>query len=131
MIDQLVSPTLELQKKTGWELLSAAINRKKKVNSSCMYQIPLPKSMVGKTYGRLFHYLAENGILAIGLFRGVDDNTVNAMPYVFTNPPKTSRLYACDKVYVLSQEELTSAGIITRVEMEKVIDFFCTVILQI
>lgn len=53
---------------------------------------------------------------------GVDDNSVNVMPYVFTNPPKAARLYGCDKVFVLSQKELTSAGISTRSEVEKVRD---------
>ena len=51
---------------------------------------------------------------------GVDDNSVNVMPYVFTNPPKAARLYGCDRIFVLSQHELTAAGINTRTEVEKV-----------
>ena len=120
VIDQLISPTQQVHMPSGWELISKSLNRQPKIKTSSMYQIPLPKCMIGKTYGQLFHYLGENGILPISLYRGIDDNSINIMPYVFTNPPKAARLYACDKVFVLSQQELTSAGIITREDMEQV-----------
>lgn len=31
----------------------------------------------------------------------------NKMPYVFTNPPKDTELFTCDKVFILSQTNMT------------------------
>ena len=47
-------------------------------------------------------------MIPLGLLRGVFSNTntgpkSNKMPFVFTNPPKDTELFSCDKVFVLSQ----------------------------
>lgn len=44
-----------------------------------------------------------------GLLRGTFPHTntgpkANKMPYVFTNPPRDTELFTCDKVFVLSPD---------------------------
>ena len=78
-----------------------------KVESSCLYQMNIPENLEKKTYGELYKLLSTQGIIPLGLFRGIFSNIsigpkANKMPYVFTNPPKTAEVYSCDKVFVLS-----------------------------
>lgn len=52
-----------------------------------------------------------------GILRGVFANTKsgpknNKMPYVFTNPPKDTELFTCDKVFILSQTNMTHTRVV-------------------
>ena len=78
------------------------------VPSSSLYQIAIPEDLdEPKTYGTLFLYLSERGILPLGLYRSKFANMIgskrNRLPYVYCNPPKDAPLYSCDRVFVLSQ----------------------------
>jgi hypothetical protein len=76
---------------------------------SALYQIPvLVEGLESRTYGALYSHLAKRKQIPLGILRGVFNNTksgpkANKMPYVFTNPPKDTELFSCDKVFVLSQ----------------------------
>lgn len=75
--------------------------------SSSLYQIPIPKEFHGGRYGDLFKQMAIKGILPLGLYRGVDSKThrgikMNTLPYVYTNPPESTELFPCDKIFVLA-----------------------------
>ena len=66
---------------------------------SSLYQIPIPDGLASRTYGALYTKLAEKKMIPLGLLRGVFSNTntgpkTNKMPYVFTNPPKDTELFA-------------------------------------
>lgn len=76
--------------------------------SSSLYQIPIPDGLDSRTYGSLYRLLSRRKQIPLGILRGVFSNTksgpkANKMPYVFTNPPKDTELFSCDKVFVLSQ----------------------------
>lgn len=78
-----------------------------KVESSCLYQMSIPENLESKTYGALYHHLSQQGIIPLGLLRGVLPNINigrknNKLPYVYTNPSKDTELYTCDRVFVLS-----------------------------
>jgi hypothetical protein len=75
---------------------------------SSLYQINVPEGLDSKTYGKLFSLLAKKNQIPLGILRGVYADTKcgpmsNKMPYVFTNPPKDTELFSCDKIFVLSQ----------------------------
>lgn len=51
--------------------------------------------------------------LTKGLLRGTFPHTntgpkANKMPYVFTNPPRDTELFTCDKVFVLSPDVIST-----------------------
>jgi ribosomal protein L15 len=86
---------------------------------SSLYQIPLPDSLPSRTYGALYTLLAKRKQIPLGILRGVFSNTksgpkANIMPYVFTNPPKDTELFSCDKIFILSQSPIK----ITRVNKD-------------
>jgi hypothetical protein len=75
---------------------------------SSLYQIPLPEGLASRTYGALYTLLAKRKQIPLGILRGVFSNTKsgpksNLTPYVFTNPPKDTELFSCDKIFILSQ----------------------------
>lgn len=76
---------------------------------SRLYQIPVPSDLPVPTYGSLLEHLADQGILAIGLLRGVsiddqeEDLFGNDMPYVVTNPDFRAVVTAVDRVFCLAQ----------------------------
>jgi len=77
------------------------------VKSSTLCQIPIPEGLESRTYGALFRFLAKNGVIPVGLFRGVFPQMKvgsknNKMSYVYTNPPRDTELFSCDRVFVLS-----------------------------
>jgi hypothetical protein len=77
------------------------------IEGSCLYQISLPENLPKKTYGALYQHLAQNGMVPLGIYRGIFSNMnigpkSNRMPYVFTNPSKDTELYSCDRVFVLA-----------------------------
>lgn len=71
-----------------------------------MYQIPIPKEFVGKSYGELFNYFVGKGTLCMGLYRGANSTSINRLPYVFTNPDKRAIVKKADVAFVLSQKEI-------------------------
>ncbi len=76
------------------------------IQSSSLYLIGLP-DLPRKTYGHLTKHFARDGIVVLGLLRGVFANMsygpkANKMPYVYTNPDRESELFACDRAFVLS-----------------------------
>lgn len=83
---------------------------------SALYQIPvLVEGLESRTYGALYSHLAKRKQIPLGILRGVFSNTksgpkANKMPYVFTNPPKDTELFSCDKVFVLSQNPVKLRG---------------------
>jgi hypothetical protein len=79
------------------------------VISSSLYQIPIPDDLESHTYGALYKHLSKKDIVPVGIFRGVFEQMKtgpksNKMSYVFTNPPKDTELFSCDKIFVLSQK---------------------------
>lgn len=88
---------------------SLTVSRKPPPRGSSLYQIKVPDDLESKTYGALFKYLAQRNMIPLGLFRGVfpqmrQGPKGNKMPYVFTNPPRDTELFSCDRVFVLSQQ---------------------------
>jgi hypothetical protein len=89
-------------------LLHRARKKLLKIPNSCLYQISyqdLPQHK--KQYGEVYKYLALQGMIPIGILRGILANLrvgpkANYLPYVFTNPPADTEIYACDKIFVLS-----------------------------
>lgn len=99
----------------------AAPNYASMANSS-LYQISIPDGLESRTYGALYRLLSRRKQIPLGILRGVFSNTksgpkANKMPYVFTNPPKDTELFTCDKVFVLSQ---TPVGVHHRAHAHKV-----------
>ena len=77
------------------------------VVSSTLYQLPIPEGLESRTYGALYRFLSKTGVIPVGLYRGVFPQMKvepkhNKMSYVYTNPPKDTELFSCDKVFVLS-----------------------------
>eukprot|EP00727_Mastigamoeba_balamuthi_P001514 m51a1_g1136 putative myotubularin-related protein 13 (1559) ;mRNA; r:230465-241184 len=71
-------------------------------DDSCfLNQIPLPDEFC-PTYGDLFDCLMHNDMIPLGLYRCNDDNE-GSEPYVFTNPPRSTRVSENDSVYVLQR----------------------------
>lgn len=72
--------------------------------------LPLPRGLVGATYGELFEAVAlGRGALCLGLYRRKSENPATRLSYVVTNPPWSEVLEASDRVYVL-RERTASAG---------------------
>jgi hypothetical protein len=93
------------------------------ITGSSLYQIPIPEDLETKTYGSLFKHLCKDDIVPLGILRGVFANMSmgaksNKSPYVFTNPPKDTELFMCDRVFVLSQKVLTATKSSTREILE-------------
>ena len=67
---------------------------------SNIWQIPVPEEMISKSYDKLFKFLLDKKLLALGLYRlaGASDNKY---PYVCTNPAASISLSLRDRVFVL------------------------------
>ena len=90
------------------------------VESSSLYQIPIPDGLESRTYGALFKFLSNQGVIPIGLFRGVFPQMKvgpksNKMSYVYTNPSKDTELFSCDRVFVLSPSVVVNGKSIVKV----------------
>jgi len=77
---------------------------------STLYQINMPE-LQSRTYGHLFKHLSLQGIIPLGLYRGVFSHMKigpkhNKSCYCFCNPAKDTELFSCDKVFVLSPRPL-------------------------
>jgi hypothetical protein len=115
LLNKLISGTDHIEQNNKPAFLPSRRNMKDKqvLTGSSLYQIPVPENLQPKTYGALMKLLAKDGILAIGLLRGMLYNMnigpkSNKMPYVYTNPSKSTEVYTCDRVFVLSQRVLTA-----------------------
>jgi hypothetical protein len=96
------------------------------MRSSSFYQISIPDGLESRTYGALYRLLSRRNQIPLGILRGVFSNTksgpkANKMPYVFTNPPKDTELFTCDKIFVLSQ---TAVGLSRVLKVCLVDDYF-------
>mmetsp|Transcript_46627 Transcript_46627/g.77688 ORF Transcript_46627/g.77688 Transcript_46627/m.77688 type:complete len:1396 (+) Transcript_46627:50-4237(+) len=70
-------------------------------NPTFPYQLPTPEEFVGKTYQDLFlHLLLEKGVLPLGLYRA-QRTAGSVLPFVYTNPQRSTPLVAGDMVYVI------------------------------
>lgn len=67
---------------------------------SNIWQIPVPEEMINKTYDKLFKFLLEKQLVALGLYR-LPGATDNQYPYVCTNPTPTINIMMRDRVFVL------------------------------
>jgi potassium large conductance calcium-activated channel subfamily M alpha protein 1 len=81
---------------------------------STLYQISVPE-LESRTYGSLFRHLCNEGIIPLGLYRGIFSHMnigpkQNKSCYCFTNPSKDTELFSCDKVYVLSPRPLIASS---------------------
>lgn len=81
------------------------------IQGSCLYQMAIPDSFTGKTYGKLFQHLSAQGMVPLGLLRGTFAGLsvgpkANRAPYVYTNPDKDVEIFKCDKVFVLSTKPI-------------------------
>jgi hypothetical protein len=99
--------------------------------SSSLYQIPMPEGLEAKNYGELVKHLAKQGILAIGLLRGLLYNMnvgpkANKMVYVYTNPCNETEVFSCDRVFVLSPKVLAIDSL-SKKQISKV-NIFCQII---
>ena len=71
--------------------------------NGCLLQWTIPPELECRSYGELVEkLLREYSALAVGLFRGGRDVS-SPLPYVFTNPPRTTELYLDDLVYVIGR----------------------------
>ena len=120
VLNKLISGTdhIEDTESMGKSPLLTESNRSnvglKSLSGSSLYQVAVPEGFAGRSYGKLFDYFAAKDCLCIGLLRGIYSNMTvgpcsNRMPYVYTNPSPVTKLYKCDKVFVLSQRVLTSS----------------------
>lgn len=99
---------------------------------SCLYQIPLPNGMAGKTYGSLYKKLSKKGVIPLGLLRGTGSPTLIA-PYVYTNPNYDTELNIYDRVFILSVKPIpdeqdcptVSASAVTVLPLEIVVHDLC------
>ena len=78
--------------------------------ASTLYQINMPE-LESRTYGHLFKHLSLQGIIPLGLYRGVFSHMKigpkqNKSCYCFCNPAKDTELFSCDKIFVLSPRPL-------------------------
>lgn len=67
---------------------------------SNIWQIPVPEEMISKNYDKLFKFLLEKQLLALGLYR-LPLASDNNYPYVCTNPAASINLTFRDRVFVL------------------------------
>jgi hypothetical protein len=72
------------------------------LQSSNLWQMPIPERFISKTFVELFTQLAEEeNLITLGLYRlpGANDND---HPYVYTNPKPDTRLTHRDRIFVLA-----------------------------
>jgi hypothetical protein len=87
-------------------ILHKAKKKLLKIPNSCLYQISVPEPCIGKPYGVVYQYLASQGMIPLGIYRGILAMGIgmkaNRLPYVYSNPSKETELYSCDLIFVLS-----------------------------
>ena len=72
---------------------------------SFLGSIPVPQQYIGKTYGEMYYNLAvHNEIIPLGLYRFPNKGN-HPLPFVCTNPPKSTIVREEDMVYVLQSGE--------------------------
>jgi len=70
------------------------------LDQSNLWQIPVPKNCVDKSFEHLFLYLLNKKLICIALYR-LKGATDNLYPYVYTNPDRDITMTHRDKVFVL------------------------------
>ena len=63
----------------------------------------IPEENINKTYDKLFKFLLEKNLIALGLYR-LPQATDNNYPYVFTNPDAKTTVTYRDRVFVLGKD---------------------------
>lgn len=113
VLNKLISGTDHTPQQAETKALPFMSARKKKdkaaISGSSVYQLPIPEGLEAKTYGAVMKHFAKEGVLCVGLLRGLLYGLTvgpkgNHTPYVFTNPSKNTEVYSCDRVFVLSQK---------------------------
>ena len=88
-----------------------------KLEQGNVWQIPVPEEMINKSFEKLFGFLLEKKLVALGIYRlpGASDNKY---PYVVCNPDPKMNISVRDKVFVIGKkiandliEENSQAGI--------------------
>lgn len=99
---------------------SSTIKSKCPKGGSTFYQVDIPLAYIDTSsntvicnYGTLVEDFSERGVLLMGIFRNIPEKIavgqmMNAKPYVYMNPQSCTRLFPCDKLYVLSQDNVES-----------------------
>ncbi len=82
-------------------------SKTKSIKTGSLMQIAVPDGLESRTYGSLYKFLSHRDIIPLGLYRGVFPHMklgpkANKMSYVFTNPAKDTELFSCDRIFVLS-----------------------------
>lgn len=74
---------------------------------SSLTSVPVPSKFIGKTFGDLYYYLAVcKQTVALGVYRPVDAELENVLPFVYTNPLPTMILLEGELVYVLKPSHI-------------------------
>ena len=84
------------------------------IQCSSLYQVKPPSAL--DTYGAVFDHYANEGSIALGIFRErIGNHNEREMNYVYTNPSKDASLFASDKVFVLSPKIIHNKNMATSV----------------
>ena len=73
---------------------------KEKIEQGNIWQIPVPEEMVNKTFDKLYNFLLDKNLVALGMYRLPNAND-NKYPYVSCNPAPGSAVTMHDRVFVL------------------------------
>ncbi|EQC40935.1 hypothetical protein SDRG_01998 [Saprolegnia diclina VS20] len=66
--------------------------------------VELPSALVGLTFGDLVLRMLSSDAIVLGLYRCPHKRLGNLLPYVYTSPPRETRLHSKDKVFLLARE---------------------------
>ncbi|KAK3233190.1 hypothetical protein CYMTET_56486 [Cymbomonas tetramitiformis] len=70
--------------------------------------LPIDAAFIGKAYFQLFnHVLHHESQLCLGLYRAGDSDLGTAHPYVYTNPKPETVIKKGDRLYVMSQADVS------------------------
>ena len=73
---------------------------KEKIEQGNIWQIPVPEEMVNKTFDKLYNFLLDKNLVALGMYRLPNAND-NKYPYVSCNPLPGTAVTMHDRVFVL------------------------------
>ena len=74
------------------------------LQSSNLWQIPVPESCIGKNFEYLFNNLLDRKLVTMALYRLKKGAVGNESPYVVTNPDASTIITHRDKAFVLGIE---------------------------
>ena len=78
--------------------------------------------MVNKQFDKLFKFLLEKNLVALGLYR-LPGACENKYPYVSTNPAPTTNITFRDRVFVLCQNNIARDLVVDNNREEEMFDF--------